>query len=73
MVAKVNDNWDLAGNGIGSTTHIVLVDTTATTVEAAVKELLVTHTIAGISGAYLAVQGDATPAAADTSVVVSFA
>lgn len=73
MTVKVNDNWDLAGNGLGSTTHIVLVDTVATTVEAAVKELLATHTVAGISGDYVAVQGDATPAAADTTVVVSFA
>lgn len=73
MAVKVNDNWDLPGNGLGAATHVVLVDTAATTVEAAIKELMATHTIAGVSGDYVAVQGDAVPAAADTSVVVSFA
>lgn len=73
MVAKVNDNWDLDGQGIGNVTHVLLVDTVATTVEAAVKALLVTHTVVGISGDYVAVQGDATPSVADVAVVVTFA
>ena len=73
MTVKVNDNWDLPGNGLGSTTHIVLVDTVATTVEAAIKELMATHTIAGVSGNFLAVQGDAVPAGADFNVVATFA
>lgn len=73
MVAKVNDNWDLDGQGIGNVTHILLVDTQATTVEDAVKALHITHTIVGISGDYVAVQGDATPAVANVSVVVTFA
>lgn len=72
MVAKVNDNWDLDGQGIGNVTHILLVDTVATTVEAAVKELQLRHVVVGISGDYVAVQGDETPAAADVSVVVTF-
>lgn len=72
MVAKVNDNWDLDGQGIGNVTHILLVDTVATTVEAAVKELQLRHVVVGISGAYVAVQGDETPVVADVSVVVTF-
>ena len=73
MVAKVNDNWDLDGQGIGNVTHVILVDTVATTVEAAVKELQLRHVVVGISGDYVAVQGDEVPAAADTTVVVTFA
>lgn len=73
MVAKVNDNWDLDGQGIGNVTHVLLVDTVATTVEAAVKELSLRHVVVGISGDYVAVQGDETPAVADVSVVASFA
>jgi hypothetical protein len=73
MVAKVNDNWDLAGQGIGNVTHILLVDTVATTVEDAVKALQITHVVVGIAGDHVAVQGDALPAVADVSVVVTFA
>ena len=73
MVAKVNDNWDLDGQGIGNVTHILQVDTGATTVEAAVKALQITHVVVGISGNFVAVQGDATPAVADVAVVVTFA
>jgi hypothetical protein len=73
MVAKVNDNWDLDGQGIGNVTHVLLVDTVATTVEAAVKALQITHVVVGISGDYVAVQGDATPSVADVAVVVTFA
>lgn len=73
MVAKVNDNWDLDGQGIGNVTHVLLVDTVATTVEAAVKALQITHVVVGISGDYVAVQGDATPVVADVAVVVTFA
>lgn len=73
MVEKVNDNWDLDGQGIGNVTHILLVDTGATTVEAAVKALQITHVVVGISGDHVAVQGDATPSVADVSVVVTFA
>lgn len=72
MTAKVNDNWDLPGNGIGTITHVLLVDSVATTVEAAVKELGLRHTVVGIAGDYVAVQGDETPAVADVAVVVSF-
>lgn len=73
MTTKVNDNWDLDGQGIGNVTHILLVDTVATTVEAAVKALQLRHVVVGISGDYVAVQGDETPAVADVSVVASFA
>jgi hypothetical protein len=75
MVAKVNDNWDLDGQGIGNVTHILEVSTGegGTTVEAAVKALQITHTVVGISGNFVAVQGDATPAVANVSVVVTFA
>ena len=59
-------------NGLGPMTHIVLVDTAATTVEAAVAELQLTHTIAGVSGDYVAVQGTGAITAADVSVVVVF-
>lgn len=72
MVEKVNDNWDLDGQGIGNVTHVLLVDTQATTVEAAVKALQLRHVVVGISGDYVAVQGDETPAVADVSVVVTF-
>lgn len=72
MTVKVNDNWDLAGNGLGSTTHIVEVVGPAS-VEDVIKGLMATHTIAGVSGNFLAVQGDAVPAGADFSVVATFA
>ena len=71
MTVKVNDNWDLAGNGLGSTTHIVEV--TGPSVEDVIKGLMATHVIAGVSGNFLAVQGDAVPAGADFSVVATFA
>ena len=70
MTVKVNDNWTLDGSGLGSTTHIVNV---TGDVETVIKELMATHTIAGVTGTYLAVQGDAVPAGADFTVVVSFA
>lgn len=73
MVAKVNDNWDLDGTGIGPVTYVLLVDTVATTVEAAVKALQERHVVVGIDGDYLAVQGSETPAIADVSVVATFA
>ena len=59
--------------GLGGRTQIVLVDTDATTVAAAIAEISLTHTIAGVAGAYLAVQGTADVTAADTSVVADFA
>ena len=73
MVEKVNDNWDLDGNGIGAVTYILLVDTDETTVEVAVKALQERHIVVGIDGAYLAVQGSETPVVADVSVVATFA
>jgi hypothetical protein len=59
--------------GLGGRTQIVLVDTAATTVEAAIAEISLTHTIAGVAGDYLAVQGTGAITAADVSVVVDFA
>ena len=71
MAVKVNDNWDLPGNGLGATTHVVEV--TGGDVEAVIKGLMATHVIAGVSGVFLAVQGDAVPAGDDFTVVATFA
>lgn len=71
MVAKVNDNWDLTGQGIGNTTHVVDASAAAS-VEVAIKELQLRHVVVGVNGVYVAVQGDETPAAAGCVVLVSF-
>lgn len=71
MVAKVNDNWDLTGQGIGNATH-VLDASGAASVEDAVKELQLRHTVVGINGNFVAVQGDELPVAAGCVVLVSF-
>lgn len=59
-------------NGLGPKTSIVLVDTDATTVEAAALALQATHTIAGVSGDYMAVQGTGDIDVSGVSVVVAF-
>lgn len=59
-------------SGLGPKTSIVLVDTGVISVEAAAAELQLTHTIAGVSGDYMAVQGTGAIAIAGVSVVVAF-
>ena len=59
-------------NGLGPKTTIVLVDTGVISVEAAAAELQATHTVAGVSGDYMAVQGTGAISIAGVSVVVAF-
>lgn len=59
-------------SGLGPKTSIVLVDTDATTVEVAAAALQLTHTIAGVSGNYMAVQGTGAISVTGVSVVVAF-
>lgn len=61
MVDKVNDNWDLTGQGIGNMTHVVDASGAAS-VEAAIKEFQLRHVVVGVNGSFLALQGDETPA-----------
>lgn len=70
MVAKVNGINVVDANGVGSTTTVVEVTGDLNTVCAA---LAVTHTIAGVSGAFVLVQGSEAPSGAGFTVVATFA